>query len=199
VTDERMAVFFDRDGTLIEEVGYLRTPDEVRLIPGAAEAVRRLNDRRITTCVISNQSGIARGLLTEADLLQIHKRLQRDLAGAGAHLDRIYYCPHHPTEGRPPYNIECSCRKPGIGMLQRAAEELPISLAQSFVIGDKTLDIEAGARAGTKNILVLTGYGKTSAEECHRKGLRPEFTGPTVVEAVEFIMQHLEGELHPHA
>lgn len=199
MTDGRIAVFFDRDGTLIEDVGYLRTPDEVRLIPGAAEAIRKLNDRQILTCVISNQSGVARGLLTEADLVLIHDRLQRMLASAGAHLDRIYYCPHHPTEGRPPYNIECTCRKPRTGMLQRAAGEFPIALEKSFVIGDKTLDIETAKAAGTRSILVLTGYGRSSVDDCRRAGIVPEYITPTVAEAVTFIMQHLEGELHPHA
>jgi len=198
VTDGRIAVFFDRDGTLIEDVGYLRTPGEVRMIPGAAEAVRMLNDRQILTCVISNQSGVARGLMTEADLVPIHERLQQLLAAAGAHLDRIYYCPHHPTEGRPPYNIECTCRKPRTGMLQRAASELPIALEKSFVIGDKTLDIEAAKAAGTRSILVLTGYGRSSVDECRRAGIVPEFVAPTVAEAVMFIMQHLEGELHTY-
>ena len=199
MTDGRIAVFFDRDGTLIEDVGYLRTPDEVRLIPGAAEAIRMLNDRQILTCVISNQSGVARGLLTEADLVPIHDRLQRMLAAAGAHLDRIYYCPHHPTDGRPPYNIECTCRKPRTGMLQRAASELPIALEKSFVIGDKTLDIEVAKAAGARSILVLTGYGRLSVDECRRAGIVPECIAPTVAEAVMFIVQHLEGELHPHA
>ncbi len=199
MTDGRIAVFFDRDGTLIDDVGYLRTPDEVRLIPGAAEAIRMLNDRQILTCVISNQSGVARGLVTEADLVQIHDRLQHLLAAAGAHLDRIYYCPHHPTEGRPPYNVECTCRKPRTGMMQRAASELPIALNKSFVIGDKTLDIETAKAAGTRSILVLTGYGRFSVDECRRAGIVPEFIAPTVAEAVMFIVQHLEGELHPHA
>ena len=178
MTDGRIAVFFDRDGTLIEDVGYLRTPDEVRLIPGAAEAIRMLNDRQILTCVISNQSGVARGLLTEADLESIHARLQGILGAVGAHLDRIYYCPHHPTEGRPPYNIECACRKPRTGMLRRAASEFPIALETSFVIGDKTLDIEAAKAAGTRSILVLTGYGRLSVDECRRAGIVPRLHRP---------------------
>jgi D-glycero-D-manno-heptose 1,7-bisphosphate phosphatase len=199
VTDGRIAVFFDRDGTLIEDVGYLRTPDELRLLPGAAASLRRLNDRQILTCVVSNQSGIARELFTEDDLAGIHQRMEKDLAAAGAHLDRIYYCPHHPTEGRPPYNIECTCRKPRTGMLERAARECAIDLARSFIVGDKALDIEAGKRAGMKSILVLTGFGRSSVEECRRTGIDPDFTVPTVVEAVEYIMHHLEGEFHPHA
>ncbi len=199
MTDGRIAVFFDRDGTLIEDVGYLRTPDQVRLLPGAAASLRRLNDRQILTCLVSNQSGIARGLFTEDDLAGIHQRMENDLAAAGAHLDRVYYCPHHPTEGRPPYNIECMCRKPRTGMLEQAARECAIDLARSFIVGDKALDIEAGKRAGTKSILVLTGFGRSSVEECRRRGTNPDFTAPTVAEAVEYIMHHLEGVSHPYA
>jgi D-glycero-D-manno-heptose 1,7-bisphosphate phosphatase len=198
VTDGRVAVFFDRDGTLNEDVGYLRMPEEMRLIPGAAEAVRLLNDRQILTCVISNQSGVARGFLTEADLIPIHDRLQEQLAAAGAHLDRIYYCPHHATEGRPPYNIDCTCRKPRTGMLRRAAEELSIALAKSFVIGDKALDVEVGKAAGAYAILVLTGFGGSSIDECRRSGVTPDFVAPTIVEAVNHITHHLEGESQHH-
>jgi D-glycero-D-manno-heptose 1,7-bisphosphate phosphatase len=199
VTDGRIAVFFDRDGTLNEDVGYLQTPEEFRLLPGAAEAVRMLNDRRILACVISNQSGVARGFFTEADLAGIHDRMNSVLAAEGAHLDRIYYCPHHPTEGRPPYNIECTCRKPGPGMLDRAAEELGISLPRSFVVGDKALDIQAGKAAGTHSVLVLTGFGRTAVEECRAQGAVPDHVAPTVLDAIRYIMQHLEGVHHPHA
>lgn len=199
MTDGRTAVFFDRDGTLNEDVGYLRTPDELRLLPGAAEAVRLVNERRILTCVISNQSGVARGLLSEADLAAIHRRLEEALAGHGAHLDRIYYCPHHPTEGRPPYDVECACRKPGTGMLDQAAREFGIALDRSFVVGDKTLDIVAGQAAGARSVLVLSGYGNAAVEECRREGIIPEHVAATVFDAVTYILQHLEGELHPHA
>jgi D-glycero-D-manno-heptose 1,7-bisphosphate phosphatase len=199
VTDGRVAVFFDRDGTLNVDVGYLRSPDEMQLIPGAAEAVRQLNDRQILTCVISNQSGVARGYFSEADLIPIHDRLQQQLAVAGAHLDRIYYCPHHPTAGHPPYNIDCTCRKPRPGMLQQAAREFAIALDRSYVIGDKALDIEVGKAAGAYAVLVLTGFGGSSVEECRSNGVTPDFVAPTIVEAVNHIVHHLEGESHHHA
>lgn len=169
------------------------------MLAGAAEAVRLLNKRQILACVISNQSGVARGLLSETDLAAIHDRLEAELAGEGAHLDRIYYCPHHPTEGRPPYNIDCSCRKPRTGMLQRAAAELSINLERSFVVGDKTLDIEAGHAAGSRPILVLTGCGHSAVEECRREGIVPEYVAPTVLDAVLYITQHLQGDMQPHA
>ena len=125
----RAAVFLDRDGTINEEVNFVRSPEQLRLIPGAAEAVRALNDRRIPVCVISNQSGIARGYLSEQDLVAIHARLEEELARAGAHVDRISYCPHHPTEGIPPYLASCRCRKPAPGMLEDAARDLGIDLS----------------------------------------------------------------------
>jgi D-glycero-D-manno-heptose 1,7-bisphosphate phosphatase len=199
VTDGRVAVFLDRDGTLNVDVGYLSSPDEMRLIPGAAEAVRLLNDREILTCVISNQSGVARGYLSEADLVPIHARMQAQLAAGGAHLDRIYYCPHHPTAGHPPYNVECNCRKPRTGMLQQAAKEFSVNIHKSYVIGDKALDVKVGRAAGAYAILVRTGYGETALDECHRAGVVPDFVAPTILEAVNHIVHHLEGESSHHA
>jgi len=199
VNNGRVAVFFDRDGTLIEDVGYLASPNGLRLIPGAAEAVARLNQRDVLTCVVSNQSGVARGLFTEADLVPIHRRLDAELAARHARLDRIYYCPHHPTEGSPPYNVICDCRKPAVGMLERAARELGVALDRSFVVGDKTIDVQTGIAAGARAILVLTGYGAASFDECRAEGITPAYVAPTVVEAVTFILQQLEEDGEKHA
>ena len=105
----RPAVFFDRDGTLNEEVEFLSRPGQLVLIPGAARAVRAVNDSGMICCIISNQSGIARGIFAEADLVPVHAKLERELAREGARIDRIYYCPHHPTAGLSPYNIVCEC------------------------------------------------------------------------------------------
>ncbi len=199
VNNGRVAVFFDRDGTLIEDVGYLASPDELRLIPGAAEAVAQLNRRNVLTCVVSNQSGVARGLFTEADLVPIHRRLDKELAARHARLDRIYYCPHHPTEGITPYTMVCDCRKPATGMLDQAARELGVALNRSFMVGDKTLDVQTGIAAGAQAILVLTGFGAASFDECRAKGITPAYVAPTVVEAVAFILQHLEEDGEKHA
>jgi D-glycero-D-manno-heptose 1,7-bisphosphate phosphatase len=199
VNNGRVAVFFDRDGTLIEDVGYLASPDGLRLIPGAAEAVAQLNRRNVLTCVVSNQSGVARGLFTEADLVPIHRRLDEELAAHHARLDRIYYCPHHPTEGIPPYNRVCDCRKPATGMLDRAARDLGVVLDRSFLVGDKTIDVQTGIAAGAKAILVLTGFGAASANECRAEGITPAFVAPTVVEAVRYILQQLEENGEKHA
>ena len=170
----RIAVFLDRDGTLNEEVNFVRTPEQLELLPGAADSVRALNERGITVCIISNQSGVARGFFTEEDLVPIHQKLESELGRSGAKIDRIYYCPHHPTEGKPPYNVACSCRKPGIGMLQQAAREFGLDLERSFVVGDRIVDIQAGRAAGATSILVLTGYGPHALNECREKGVTPD-------------------------
>ncbi len=182
-----MAVFLDRDGTINEEVEFLRTPDQLRLIPGAGAAIRTLNERGIPVCVISNQSGVARGFLTESDLVPIHARLERELSKDSARLDRIYYCPHHPTEGRPPYDVACPCRKPATGMLEQGARELDIDLTRSFVVGDRIVDVQAGKAVGATTILVMTGYGQNALEECRRDSVVPECVAPSIGEAIQFI------------
>ena len=180
------------------EVGYVTTPDELQLISGAGESVHKLNKRGIITCVISNQSGVARGYLTEEDLIPIHLRLEHELARYGGRVDRIYYCPHHPTEGKPPYNLDCECRKPKPGMIQRGARELGINLTHSFVVGDSIVDMEAGNAAGTRTILVQTGYGKTALEQCASRNVSINHVAPTIVEAVDFILETTDGEKGIH-
>jgi D-glycero-D-manno-heptose 1,7-bisphosphate phosphatase len=192
VRGRRIAAFLDRDGTVNEEVDHLRVPEQVRLIPGAGPAIRSLNDHGILTCIISNQAGVARGLLTEQDLLPIHEKLRRALQSSNARIDRIYYCPHHPDEGKPPYNIACDCRKPATGMLRRGQEELDIDLERSFVVGNRIVDVQAGKAVGATTILVLTGYGRTALGECSAAGVQPDFTAPSIVEAVDFILQRIQ-------
>ena len=184
----RPAVFFDRDGTLNEEVDFLTVPDQLRLIPGAAKSVAAVNRRGLIACIISNQSGIARGLFSEADLIPIHAKLEHELAREGARIDRVYYCPHHPTAGIPPYNVVCDCRKPMPGMLRRAADELGIDLRHSYVIGDRIVDVQVAHAVGALGILVLTGYGETSREECLHESVFPDFIAASVVNATEFIL-----------
>ncbi len=188
------AVFLDRDGTINEEVNFVRRPEQLVLIPGAAEAVRTLNERGFLICVISNQSGVARGYLTEADLVPIHARLQEELGRAGAHLDRITYCPHHPTEGLPPYNIACRCRKPSPGMVEEAARELDIDLARSFLVGDRLADVQAARNAGVTSILVLTGYGRQALAELDSEdAAQPDCIAEDLTAAAEFITHKTSG------
>lgn len=155
----REAVFLDRDGTLIEEVHYLADPDQVRLIPGAAEAVRALNGAGALVIVVTNQAGVARGYFPESRVAEVHERLSRLLAERGAKVDAYYHCPHHPTEGAGAYRGECACRKPKPGMLLTAARDFDIDLARSWMIGDKACDAGAGAAAGCRTLLVRTGHG----------------------------------------
>jgi D-glycero-D-manno-heptose 1,7-bisphosphate phosphatase len=163
--NRRAAVFLDRDGTINEEVGYLDRMEKLQLIPGAAEAIRLINTSGMKTVVVTNQSGVARGIFTESFVAETHARLGEMLRAEGASLDGIYYCPHHPTEGRGDYLRVCECRKPAPGLLLRAAAELHLDPARSYMVGDTLKDIEAGARAGAQGILVRTGYGEEAAAE----------------------------------
>jgi D-glycero-D-manno-heptose 1,7-bisphosphate phosphatase len=193
VTGQRIGVFLDRDGTINEERNYIRTPDELILFPGAAKAIARLNRAGLATCIISNQSGIARGFLTESDLIPIHERLAAELEKEGGHVDRVYYCPHHPAEGNPPYRRDCDCRKPKTGMIDRGAKELGIDIRSSYLVGDSIVDMQAAQAAGLTPILVLTGYGMKTRDECRATGLKVEYIVPTIVEATDLILTRIEG------
>jgi D-glycero-D-manno-heptose 1,7-bisphosphate phosphatase len=150
----RRAAFLDRDGTLIEDPGFLSHADGVRLLPGAAESVARLNQAGVTAVVVTNQSGIARGLLTVDQYAAIQRRLDELLARNGARLDAHYFCPHHPEISGP-----CDCRKPGVSLYRRAAADFDLDLSASWWIGDRLRDVEPAGRLGGHGILVLTGAG----------------------------------------
>ena len=157
---EQAAVFLDRDGTILDEDGYLGDPDGVRLLPGAGEAIHRFNRAGLLVIVVTNQSGIARGLLSEADLAAVHHRMEALLADAGARVDGSFHCPHHPELGPPDLRRACDCRKPAPGMILRAIEEHGIDPSRSALIGDAERDLEAGRRAGVPRlVLVTTGKG----------------------------------------
>jgi D-glycero-D-manno-heptose 1,7-bisphosphate phosphatase len=148
------AVFLDRDGTLIEEVGHLGDPDGVVVLPGVPQTLRRLADAGFALVVISNQGGVARGFFTEDDVRAVCDRTAGLLASEGATIDAWYHCPHHPDFGEP-----CECRKPAPGMLLRAAREHELDLGSSWMVGDHLVDVQAGAAAGARPIKVLTGHG----------------------------------------
>lgn len=157
-------VFVDRDGTLIREVGYLSRREQIEVLPRVPEAIRLLRQQGLKVAVITNQSAVARGFITEGELQQIHRELEKRLARDGAFLDGIYYCPHHPTEGKEPYRILCYCRKPNLGLAQRAAGELNLDVARSYVVGDQTSDMELAARLGTKGILIRAENSRTGSQ-----------------------------------
>ncbi len=150
------AVFLDRDGTIIENHGYIADPERVQLIHGAAEAIRRFRALGRLVVLVSNQSGVARGLLDQADLSRVHERVEEVLKAHGANLDGTYYCPYlsGPEAKLEAYRRDSEMRKPKPGMLRQAAQELNIDLSQSWMIGDSACDVEAGTRAGCRTILI---------------------------------------------
>jgi D-glycero-D-manno-heptose 1,7-bisphosphate phosphatase len=153
------AVLLDRDGVISEQSAFVNEPEDLHLIAGAAEAIARLNQAGWPVAVITNQGGVGMGYLTEETLGCIHEKLERLLADAGAHVDAIFYCAHHEDAKLPQYKTDCHCRKPAIGMLEKARDTLRIDLRKSVVVGDATTDILAGQRAGCTTILVETGFG----------------------------------------
>lgn len=181
----RPAAFLDRDGVIIEDPGHLHDVGQVALIPGAAAAIRRVNDSGYASVVITNQSVVARGLCDEAQLRAIHDEMIRRLDLEGARLDAIYYCPHHPEIGEAPYRQDCDCRKPKPGLLLRAAVELDLDLAASAMIGDGLRDLEAGRRAGCGHTaLVLTGWGQGEQARITQGADRPDFIAADLGAAV---------------
>jgi D-glycero-D-manno-heptose 1,7-bisphosphate phosphatase len=185
----RPAVFLDRDGTLTDEVGYVNHPSRLRLLPRSAEAIRRLNAAGVPAVVVTNQAGIARGYFSQDVLDAVSATLVAQLAEAGARLDGVYVCPHHPTEGEPPYRARCECRKPKPGLLRRAAAELGLDLARSTMIGDKPSDLVPGREVGAATVLVLTGYGR-GEWEYHRDrfAVKPDHVADDLLDAVEWAL-----------
>jgi D-glycero-D-manno-heptose 1,7-bisphosphate phosphatase len=149
-----VAVFLDRDGTLIRDVGYLRNVDELELLPGVPQALALLRNFGFKLVVVTNQSAVARGWLSEVELSRIHDGLAAKLARSGIVLDAIYYCPHHPVEGTGAYRIECACRKPRGGMIERACADLGIDPTASYVVGDKEIDVELSESVGATAVRV---------------------------------------------
>ncbi len=155
----RPAVFLDRDGTLIEERGYLSKLEDIALFADTPAALRRLRDAGFALVVVTNQAGIARGYFDEAFVQKAHRYLGEMLAAEGIVIDGYYYCPHHPDGLVPEYSRVCRCRKPAPGMVEHAARDLDLDIDRSFVVGDKWLDVELATNAGARGILVRTGYG----------------------------------------
>ena len=182
------AVFLDRDGVVVEECGYLRRAEDVRLLPGAAQAIARLNRAGIPVVVVTNQSAVARGMCSEADVQTIHGVLGRMLEAAGATVQGFYYCPHHPTEGTGAYRRACTCRKPEPGLLLQAADDLALDLKRSMMVGDKLSDLEAGWHAGCRSLLVLTGYGEATQRELAAGARQPVDVAPDLDRAVAWIL-----------
>lgn len=159
----RPAVFVDRDGTMIEDVGYLSSLSQVQWFPGTKDAIRLLNRAGYLVCVITNQGGIGLGLFDDAFVQSVHAAMQAELGESGAHVDGWYYCPHHPNAVTPELRGPCACRKPGRAMIDAACHAHEIDLTRSWVIGDKALDVTLAPAIGARGILVQTGYGAEQA------------------------------------
>jgi D-glycero-D-manno-heptose 1,7-bisphosphate phosphatase len=184
----RPAVFLDRDGTLLEEAGYLDRLERLVFFPYTIDAVRLLNRAGFAVVVVTNQAGIARGIFKESFVAEAHRHVAERLAAGGARVDGFYYCPHHPEAVVEAFRRDCDCRKPKPGMLTRAAADLGLALDRSFVVGDRWHDLEAGQRVGARTLLVRTGYGRTE-EASPKPHLRPSAVADNVIEAVSWIVR----------
>lgn len=185
----RPAVFLDRDGTINEQMGYINHISRFQLLPGVGAAMARLNAQGLPVVVVSNQSGLARGYFPAALLEAVHEKMHRELAEAGAHIDGLYLCPHHPEAKEACYRLACDCRKPKTGLLERAARDMGLDLARSYVIGDRWSDLRCGAAVGATTILVLTGYGRGDA--CYigpTQTVQPDFVAEDLSEAVDWLL-----------
>lgn len=178
---QRPAAFIDRDGTLIEEVNFLSRVEDLRLFSYTGEAIRMLKDRGFLVIVVTNQSGIGREIYTEDDMHSIHSEMKRLLPD---YFDAFYFCPHLPCDG-------CSCRKPGLGMIEAAMWDFQIDLKNSWMIGDKKIDVETGVNAGIKSAMVMTGYG---ARHEHDLVEQPDVKAENLLEAVRQIVSFQQAE-----
>lgn len=189
----RPAVFLDRDGTINEQMGYINHISRFHLLPGAGEAISRLNVEGIPVVVVTNQSGLARGYFPESLLLAVHRKMELELAAKNAHVDGIYICPHHPEAKEERFRLACECRKPKNGLFLQAARELDLDLGRSYVVGDRWSDLKAAARCGAKGILVLTGYGRGDRDYIgpHQE-IQPHFIADDLQQAVSWILADLK-------
>jgi D-glycero-D-manno-heptose 1,7-bisphosphate phosphatase len=181
------AVFLDRDGTLIEDAGYLDRVERLRLFPWSIDAVRLLNQAGFRVLMVTNQAGVAQGMFDESVVHGLHAHIGEIFAAGGARIHGWYYCPHHPHASAAAYRIACECRKPGPGMVRQAERDHALDLARSFVIGDRWLDVELGTRLGMRGVLVRTGYGATE-ERRQPQGVAAAAVATNLIEAVAWIL-----------
>ena len=183
----QIAVFLDRDGTINEEMGYINHIDRFVLLPGVGAAIRRINESGFKAVVVTNQSGVARGYFPMELIDQVHDKMKTLLKEQGAFLDGVYTCTHGP--GEEGTRRSCTCRKPGIGLMEQAAEELKLDLQRSYVVGDRLRDIEMARNGGAKAVLVLTGYGKGELEFFGPSSkVQADFVAEDLGEAVDWIL-----------
>ena len=188
-SSSRRVVFIDRDGTLIEHVELMRSIEDIRFFPEAESAIKTLNQLGYLVVIITNQPVVARGLIDEKGIDEIHAILIKRLGEKGAKIDAVYFCPHHPDANLEKYRLKCDCRKPEPGMILKAIKKYGVDPSQSYMIGDGIVDVVAGKKAGTKTILVSTGPGHAMDKEF--SDVLPDFKAANLAEAVEFIKQRM--------
>jgi histidinol-phosphate phosphatase family protein len=179
-------LFLDRDGTINHERHFIKDPNELHLIPGAAETIRETRALGAKVIVVSNQSGVGRGILTEEDVRRVNERLLALLQQAGTTIDAIYYCPHYSENGD-----VCTCRKPNPGMFEQARDEHDVDLSRSIMVGDRLSDMQAGRRIGAATVLVLTGYGKTLKESWETQPDVIDIVVSSIYESMPFIQNKI--------
>ncbi len=187
---KKRAVFLDRDGTLNKDVGYPNSFAAIEVYPYSFDAIRKINRSGLLTVVVTNQSGIGRGLIEEKNLQDIHQQMRNLFLRNNARLDGIYYCPHYIASMDPQYRKDCSCRKPNPGMAIKAAEELNISLKNSYMVGDKIEDIQFGLNIEATPILLLTGHGYKALRNLSEEGIQPAFVAQDLLEAADWILEN---------
>jgi D-glycero-D-manno-heptose 1,7-bisphosphate phosphatase len=184
----RPAVFLDRDGTIIEESGYLDRLDRLVFFPFSVDAIRALNCAGFAVVVVTNQAGIARGIVRESFVAEAHRHIAERLEAGGARVDGFYFCPHYPSGVVEQFRLACDCRKPQPGMLRRAAADLDLDLARSFVVGDRWHDLAAGQAVGARGVLVRTGLGLVD-EASPDAAVTPAAIVDNLIDAAAWILQ----------
>lgn len=184
----RRAVFLDRDGTLIEESGYLDRLDRLVFFPYSVDSVRVLNRAGLAVVVITNQAGIARGIVPEAFVAEAHRHISARMEAGGARIDAYYYCPHYTSGTVDRYVRACECRKPRPGLLRQAQADLDLDLGRSFMVGDRWHDVSAGRAVGARTVLVRSGLGR-EAERAPEPGVVPDAIADTLIDAAAWILQ----------
>ncbi len=189
-------VFLDRDGTLNQEIGYIQDTADLKLIPGAAAAVRQLNAASIAVILVTNQTGAARGYYPEQHIRALNTRLEELLQSGDAYLDAVYYCPHLKEGSVPEWSIDCFCRKPAPGMIDRAFAEHPqLDRLRAYVVGDKATDVELARNCKLKAVLVTTGYGHQVLKGTYQWQVEPDFIAQEIRYAIDWILDDLKSNL----
>lgn len=188
------AVFLDRDGTLIQERGHIGTVRQVRFIKGTFKALKQLSQKGYKLIIVSNQSGIARGIISQAQVEKVNRHILKTLDLHDIKIDALYYCPHHPEYGNGRYKKKCACRKPAAGMANSAQKKLNLSLRKCYVIGDKFTDVEMAQKIKAKGILVLTGFGSEQWSGAKSHSARPDFLAENILHAVNWIVDNNKHE-----